>query len=72
MEASRATATFEDEANNQAYKPGASRPNTVGPRTMPPNISPTTAGCLNRRMIWPNTIAQASMAVNCSASLTKS
>ena len=70
--ASRTTVTFADERNSHSYSDGASHPKIVGPRTIPPIISPTTAGCRKRRMISPKSTANPSMVVSCRASLTKS
>src|SRR3989442_12924682 len=44
----------------------------VGPRMIPPAISPTTEGCFRRRMIWPHRTATHSIVVSCRVSLTKS
>ena len=71
MTASRAAVTSAEEWNNQLKGVGARAPKTVGPRIIPPIISPNTAGCPILRAICPHSMAQASMAAICSANNTK-
>ncbi len=70
--ASRMRATLAEEWNSHSYDAGASAPKMVGPRMMPPIISPNTAGCPSRRMICPQMSATASIAAIWSANNTKS
>src|SRR5215204_2280185 len=44
----------------------------VGPRTMPPIISPSTLGCRKRRISCPNKVAQPNITVIWRANFTKS